>query len=166
MPVRFLKLFCSGALNGIKTVKIVFPLILLILNFLTKQLWSGYMVTCCTSWLHGLDPKKFWGNGLFIIAQNVGEDNMKGWYYEVGMHYCLSILSNQILTNDKRGGRRRRLFWIWGNGITTRSLQLLTAPCLPKLLFFRSWNKHMPFSSETSPDNPLLSNSCIQRRLF
>ena len=65
------------------------------------------MVTCCTSWLHGLDPKKFWGNGLFFIAQNAGEDNMKGWYYEVGMHYCLSIISNQILPNDKRGGEKK-----------------------------------------------------------
>ena len=39
IPVCFLQLFCSGALNGLKSVKSVFPLILLILNFLTKQLW-------------------------------------------------------------------------------------------------------------------------------
>ena len=39
IPVCFPQLFCSGALNGLKSVKSVFPLILLILNFSTKQLW-------------------------------------------------------------------------------------------------------------------------------
>ena len=39
MPVCFLYVFRSGALNGLKSVKIIFPLILLILDFSTKQLW-------------------------------------------------------------------------------------------------------------------------------
>ena len=46
MPVRFLKLFRSGALDGLTSVKIVFPLILLILNFSTKQLWEMLMFYC------------------------------------------------------------------------------------------------------------------------
>ena len=39
IPVGSLQLFCSGALNGLKSVKSIFPLILLNLNFLMKQLW-------------------------------------------------------------------------------------------------------------------------------
>ena len=47
IPVCFLQLFCLGALNGIKSVKSVFPLILLILNFLTKQLCGGDATPPC-----------------------------------------------------------------------------------------------------------------------
>ena len=52
IPVCFLQLFCLGALNGIKSVKSVFPLILLILNFLTKQLWQANLALmgCDMNW--------------------------------------------------------------------------------------------------------------------